>query len=83
MPWKLTPEQHWLAPAFLTSLYNRLGQAPEAINTAEFVLIVAVASSITLALFIPIKGRSKSPENNTIVETTKCSPTQDRREPSL
>lgn len=63
LPWWTTPEQHWLAPAFFTALYDGLEQGPDAMRRAGFIVLAAIAVSTLLALILPVK-KSGSPKQD-------------------
>ena len=60
LPWWTNPDQHWFAPAFLTSIYDGLGQGPEAMQRAGFVVAAALAASVVIALVLPVKQNETS-----------------------
>ncbi|MDD7804953.1 MAG: hypothetical protein PUP46_05220 [Endozoicomonas sp. (ex Botrylloides leachii)] len=81
VPWWTTPEQHWLAPAFLTAIYDSLGQGPEAMKRAGMIVAAALTFSTLIALILPVKPK---------LDTKKKSSTQvsqgkknNRKEPTF
>ncbi|WP_330925311.1 hypothetical protein [Candidatus Sororendozoicomonas aggregata] len=54
-PWWTKANTSYLAPAFLTAIFDGLGQGPEAMERAGLVAVAALAASTLIALLLPIR----------------------------
>ncbi|MGB0360606.1 MAG: hypothetical protein ACPGEF_04255 [Endozoicomonas sp.] len=80
-PWYVNPEEGFLAPAFVISLYDGLSLGVPAMWRSGQVAVIAVIIMAVIALFLPIKEVdsivSKKPKTN------KPDSQKQRTEPSI
>ncbi len=65
MPWWTNPKMGYLAPAFLTAVYDGLGQGPDAMERAGLAVAAAFIAAILVAICIPVKKPKEAPKKST------------------
>ena len=79
MPWWTNPAINYLAPAFLTAIYDGLGQGVDAMERAGLAVAAAFAGAILVAICIPVKKTVASEKKTT---TNKQNQRPARKEPT-
>ena len=79
-PWWTLTGSDYMAPAFLTAIFDGLGHGPEAMERAGLGVAATLAGSILVALCIPVRQSKAKPEK--AAAKTKPRAQAERKEPT-